>query len=290
MPVIKVSDCEDLAKILQKAGLDDKPVWIKVNWTSPDRGMFTEPATLKRILSVISRPVTLLESYSIGRVNGPLDELPDNEQDYIQAMRNADRRFLKTTGIDEILKMPSVSYFNLTEAINAGEAAPAHEVKEIVTSAVEHPINFPELYNHVPQNMYRHRGKVTLLNLARMKVPAVNSGDWSLVLKNMFGLITTPDRRKFHKQDLVGAILDINCIYRSLFNVVDVVEALNSAVIYGYDGQYKAPWGNYDLYTDETLVAYDTNPVLLELAVAEYFDKDLSDRTLIRRAKEIWPL
>lgn len=289
MPIESISDSHDLSRVLGQAGLRPGPVWIKVNWTSPHTGMYTEPSVLGRFLDVLSRPVLVTESYAVARYEGAIADLPGDEDEYMEAMREADRSFQRRTGMKDVLDTATgVGYFNITEAVHRGDTAPEGAVRDAVAAEYgEGVVGFDELYAQVPRLLWEAREQVTLLNLARMKVPSEDSGDWSLAMKNMFGLIALPDRRYYHRRDLAGAILSINAIYRSLFHVVDVVEGLNSIVIYGEDGDHRAPWGRYSLRGGENLVAWGDDPVSLELEVAAHFGIDLSRRNLILRAREV---
>lgn len=289
MPIVSVSDSHDLSRLLEKAGVRPGPVWIKVNWTSPHRGMYTEAPVLDGFLKVLSRPVLVTESYTVARYEGAIADLPEDEDAYMEVMRRADRAFQRRTGMKDVLDTATgVGYFNVTEAVHRGDTAPEGAVREAVSARYgEDAVGFPELYGQVPRALWEARDRVTLLNLARMKVPARDSGDWSMAMKNMFGMIALPDRRYYHREDLSGAILSINVIYRSLFNVVDLVEGLNSVVVYDDDGDHRAPWGRYSLREGENLAAWGGDPVSLELEVASHFGIDLSGRDLIVRARGI---
>ncbi|MFO8061046.1 MAG: DUF362 domain-containing protein [Bacillota bacterium] len=287
MPLEKISSRRDIGGVLRRAGVGDGPVWIKVNWTSAGPGMFTEAEVLEEFLSVLPRPVMVAESYTPGRIRGSVDDLPDDEPAYMEAMRAADRRFLEQTKMTPVLEAAGVGYFNLSEAVWAGEVAPAESVRVAVEERLG-PMTFPELCGLVPRALYDQRAHLTLINLARMKVPAADSGDWSLALKNMFGLIPTPDRRGYHRRGLAAAILVVNRIYRSLFRVVDVVEGISSVVVYDDDGPHRAPWGRYSLLEGQGLVAHGPDPVALELEIAAHFGRDLSGRTLIRGARDVF--
>ncbi len=290
MPIVSISDSHDLSRVLEEAGVRPGPIWIKVNWTSPHTGMYTEPSVLGRLLGVLSRPVLVTESYAVARYEGTIADLPGDEDEYMEAMREADRSFLSRTGMKDVLDTATgVGYFNITEAVHRGDTAPEGPIRDAVAARYgEDAVGFDELYAQVPRVLWEARGQVTLLNLARMKVPARDSGDWSLAMKNMFGLIAMPDRRYYHRQDLSGAILSINAIYRSLFHVVDVVEGINSVVVYDEEGDHRAPWGRYSLRAEENLVAWGEDPVSLELEVAAHFGIDLSRRDLILRARRVF--
>ena len=70
-----------------------------------------------------------------------------------------------------------------------------------------------------------------MLSLSKYKMVFYPLGV-SLSIKNLFGLIPGPSRGKFHGKDHVFLdqnIVDINKIYRSLFAVKGIVEAVYSA-------------------------------------------------------------
>jgi uncharacterized protein (DUF362 family) len=75
----------------------------------------------------------------------------------------------------------------------------------------------------------------TFLSLAKYRLnhdPIVVS----LSLKNLFGMIPGPSRRKYHGKNnrlLAQSIVDINKVYRSLFSVKGMVDAVLTASI-GY--------------------------------------------------------
>ncbi len=285
MPLDVMRSREDLSRVIQSLDVGDGPIWIKVNMTSAAEGMYTDPRVLREILSVLSRPVMLLESYAVARVRGSVAALPEDETALLRTLREEDRHYLHSTGLRDILDMTGVGLLNITEVCAAGETAPRASVQPLVESAYG-PLRFPEFYDVVPASLMALRNDGVLLNLARMKVPARDEGDWSLALKNLFGMIPTPDRMPYHAAGLVEAVLDINAVYRSLFRVVDIVEGLRSVVLYSDDGAHRVAWGRYDLIEEPRLLAWGGDPVSLELETARHFGCDLEGRSLIRRARK----
>ncbi len=287
MPISEVGSSSELAGIIHDLGLHAGPIWIKVNWTSPHEGMFTTPSILREFLAALPRPVVLVEGHSVGRLLVRIADLPDDDDLFREAVREGDRAFLRSTGMDELLEEPGIGYVNATEQVWAGDVASPGDVAAAVESRFG-KLHFEELAGVVPAVLYRGRPQVTLINLARMKVPAEDSGDWSLALKNMFGLIPDPYRIRYHREGLAEAIFDINRVYRSLFKVVDFVEGLDSVVVYSDDGEFKAPWGRYDIVRGGRLLAYGAEPADLELEVAAHFGRDLSGRRLMQLARGIF--
>ncbi|MFP4200659.1 MAG: DUF362 domain-containing protein [Clostridia bacterium] len=284
MSIERIAGHERLAQIIAELGIGSGPIWIKVNWTSPHRGMYTTPEVLESLLSVLPRTVIIAEGHSVGRLLIPLKDLPEDESAAREVVREGDRAFLNSTNMERILDMTGVGYFNVTEAVWAGEIAPPGVVERAVKQRFG-ALEFPELLSVVPRALYRAHANVTLINLARMKVPKYDDGDWSLALKNMFGLIPDPYRIEYHRRGLAEAIFDINRVYRSLFRVVDIVEGLESVVVYSDDGELKAPWGRYDLREDTGLLAWGEEPAALEREIAAHFGRDLSKRRLTQLAE-----
>jgi uncharacterized protein (DUF362 family) len=87
-----------------------------------------------------------------------------------------------------------------------------------------------EMYEKVPSRLYELRGG-TLLSLAKYRL-VFEPITVTFSLKNLFGLIPGPSRGKYHgKGDslLHQSIVDINKIYRSLFQVKGMIEAVFTA-------------------------------------------------------------
>ncbi len=290
MSQTQVRSDEDLRQVLERLSIRSGPVFIKVNWTSPLEGMYTERQVLEQFLEVLPRPVVFVEAHSVGRLAGKtnLADLPIEMDEYQRIIRAADKAFLKETGLDTLMEAPSVSYFNITEAVWKGQCVPGHVIQSDLKSAGEGPLKFPEFYDYVPTWLYEQRHKASFLNLTRVKVPAEDHGDWSLTLKNLFGLIPDPYRIKYHRQDLPGAIIDINRIYRTLFPVVDIAEALHWVVIYDEEGDRRVPWGRYRLLPGNGTIFWGHDPVALDLEVGRRYGRNLSKRQLILRAQAMF--
>jgi len=278
---------EALAGLIRRLGIRAGPVWVKVNWTAPAPGMFTSPAVLEEVLDALPRPVVLLEGHSVGRLLVRIADLPEDEEGFRAAVREGDRAFLKRTGLEEIVNRPDVGYLNVTESYWSGDVVSPADVQARVQTRFG-DLHYENLTGVVPDALYRGARRGTLVNLARMKVPDQDSGDWSLALKNMFGLIPDPYRIRYHREGLAEAIIDINRVYRALFQVVDIVEGLESVVVYSEEGAYRAPWGHYDLMDAPRLLAFGENPVDLEKEIAAHFGRDLTGRRLLQLGAEIF--
>ena len=208
-------------------GLDLKPpVVIKPNWGFSV--IFTEADILDWTLDAISDEALVVESYGWARCREAVEEKkygPFNRE----ALRKADKWFLRYSGIDKVLKKHDVEYLNITEEVWAGRIAEQETIQKIVEDSYT-PLQMKEMASFVPQRLY-DLSDGTFLNLAKLKF----MGDdivISLTLKNLFGMIPGPDRGKFHgemNRAMNPSIIDMNKIYRSLFKTRGVVEGVHTA-------------------------------------------------------------
>jgi uncharacterized protein (DUF362 family) len=145
-------------------------------------------------------------------------------------LRRSDEWFLKYSGIGDVLKKHGVGYLNVTEEVWAKRVVEPGVVKKL---AEEYPpVLFEEMYARVPQRLFDLRGG-TFLSLAKYRLnhdPIVVS----LSLKNLFGMIPGPGRSRYHGEfdcHLAQTIVDMNKVYRSVFDVVGVVDGVVTASI-----------------------------------------------------------
>ncbi|MFW9870845.1 MAG: DUF362 domain-containing protein [Candidatus Thorarchaeota archaeon] len=202
------------------------PVVIKPNWGFSV--IFTEANILDWTLEAIDEEALVVESYGWARCREAVEEKkygPFNRN----ALREADKWFLRYSGIDKVLEKHDVEYLNVTEEVWAGRVVESETIKTIVEDSYS-PLHTEKLASFVPQILYDHSDG-TLLNLAKLKF----MGDdivISLTLKNLFGMIPGPDRGEFHgemNQAMSPSIVDMNKIYRSLFKTKGVVEGVLTA-------------------------------------------------------------
>lgn len=283
---ITPDDPAPLARALKEAGIGAGPCLIKPNWYGPDPGGYTDAETLDLVLSAIPGPKILVESHSVGRNDGSRPDLnAENaweQRDWIQAQHE---QFLEDTGLRSVMTRHGARFVNVTEAAWAGDVAPAEAVRAEV-DAVYGPVVFTELYGCVPQEVWELRG-APLISLARVKVPSATSDQWSLSLKNLFGLIPAVSRLEYHPR-LAQAIVDINKVWRALFPTVNLCEAIFHTLIYTEPGTYRVPWGGYVLRKNEGLAWTGEDPVALDLAVGRHYGQDLSHRTLYKLAGPVF--
>lgn len=281
------TDPAPLAAALKEAGIDaDKPCLIKVNWYGPSPGSFTDARTLDYVLSAIPGPKILIESHSVGRNDGSRSEITaENAWAHREWIRAQHEQFLDQTGLRAVMSRHGARFINVTEAVWAGLTAPPDDVRVLVEARYG-PVQFPELYGCIPLAAWELRG-APLLSLARVKVPASSSGQWSLSLKNLFGLIPAVCRLDYHPR-LAQAIVDINKVWRALCPTIGLCEAICHTLIYSEPGEYRVPWGGYVLRGNEGLAWAGRDPVALDLTVARHYGADLSHRTLYRLAAPVF--
>ncbi len=202
------------------------PVLIKPNWGTSE--CYTEGEILDWVLAAIPGEKVVIESHGWARNEETL--LGVDPGGYTRAnLRKGERWFLGHTGIDQVLEKYRVDYINLTEEIWAGRTADPGLIQEAVEERFT-PVQSPELYAKVPTRIFDLRGG-TLLSLAKYKIVFYPLGV-SMSVKNLFGLIPGPSRGRYHGNDhdrLDQSIVDIHKIYRSLFSVKGLIEAVNSS-------------------------------------------------------------
>ena len=226
-------DAESFAALMGTLSLQP-PVLIKPNWGTVE--CYTESQVLDWALSSIPGDKLVIESHGWARNEETL--LGTDPGRLTKAnLRRGERWFLGYSHTDEVLRKHGVEYLNLTEEIWAGRAADPVRVRQVVEEKFE-PLQDDELYTKVPARLFELRGG-TLLSLSKFKVVFQPLGV-SFSIKNLFGLIPGPSRSKYHGKAharLDQSIVDINKVYRSLFAVKGVVEAVQSAGTLEKEGQ-----------------------------------------------------
>ncbi len=243
---------EEASRFIEDLNLGSQGVIIKPNWTSPDYGNCTDAKTLEWFLSRIPGRKYVVEGYIWARNDNSRSISADNVDENRDWIREQDRWFLRTSGIDKLLEKYDTPYINVTEEFWQGRAVPAEEIQAIVEAKYT-PIEHRELYGTVPQKLYALRD-LPLVSLAKIKYRFSPSLYATLSMKNLFGLIPDVDRHPYHgdEQDsgLSRSIMDINAIYRALFRVVGINEAIYQGQIMRDGGRYKCLWAEYDTIED----------------------------------------
>ena len=249
--------------------VDLKPPYIvKPNWINEELAHQTDPVVLGWLLRYLaSRGETLLvEAYSarnqVMKLGGPEGEVK------LERYRRTEAEFIRRQGLREVLRELGITYLNIDEEVIAGRTVEAEEIRAL-TERRYPPVERMELYGCVPSALYDLR-KGTLISFAKFKLT------FSMCTKNIFGLI--PDlahpggRGSYHgKKDkkLPRNIVDINKIYRAVFNVCGMVEGVRSLTGFINRGTHHSMFGyDYEVYRDMGLVYYGTDPLWLDAFVA----------------------
>ena len=202
------------------------PVVIKPNWGFSV--IFTEADILDWTLAAIDDEALVVESYGWARCREAVEERKYGPFGR-EALRKADKWFLRYSGIDKVLKKHDVEYLNITEEVWADRIVEPDTIQAIVEDSYS-PLHMKKMASFVPQHLY-DASDGTFLNLSKLKF----MGDdivISLTLKNLFGMIPGPDRGEFHgemNKAMNPSIVDMNKIYRSLFKTKGVVEGMFTA-------------------------------------------------------------
>jgi uncharacterized protein (DUF362 family) len=168
-------------------------------------------------------------------------------------------------------------------------------VKELVEEKYSAVLR-EELYSFLPWKLYALRIG-TFISLAKFKV------FFTMCTKNMFGLISEyvgyGPRLTYHgkaDKNLSQNIIDINKIYRSIFNVVGIVEGVNSLSynIGGETGKYKSVFEyKYDVLENKGLIYYSDDPLWLDAFVHQQCGNDPMKEEHLKLASKVfrkWPL
>lgn len=226
-------DESSFKKILSRFNLKE-PVVVKPNWSSSL--IYTESQILDWMLSTIDSEVIVVESYAMWRneiFTDPTQVRDTNLLEFFRKqkkndLRKNDKWFLEFSGIQEVLEKHEVEYLNISEELWANQVCNSEVINEKVNKRFS-PMNNESLAASVPTRLYDLKDG-TLLNLTKPK-RSVEENFVSLSLKNMFGMIPTPWRRKYHGENeelLTQSILDINKIYASLFDIIGIIEGVFS--------------------------------------------------------------
>lgn len=224
---------ESFAEVISRLDLKP-PVVVKPNWSTSK--LYTEAEILDWTLSALDCEKVVVESCAhyrspifkdhVGPFNEELEKRLGSQKK--KDLRENDRWFLELSGIGKVLKKHEVEYLNLSQELWSKQVCDPEEIRLLVDTKFGPLVN-DSLYSMVPRRLYDMRGG-TLLSLAKPKL-AHGAIGVTLATKNLFGMISTPYRGKFHgKGDmkLNDSIMDINKICHSLFKVRGVVEAVFS--------------------------------------------------------------
>ena len=262
-----------------------KPFIVKPNWICGDYGHFTDPQILEWALRFFHKQgkVVLVESYS-GRNMTALPNLkPDLtfSEDERKRVRKSEEEFLKTTGTKKVIDELGIEYINVAEEVFAKRTVDKETVKELVEKKYS-PVLRDEFYTFLPEKLYVLRTG-TFISLAKFKV------FFTMCTKNMFGLI--PEHVGYGSRfdayhgkadrNLSQNIVDINKVYRSIFNVVGIVEGVNSLSYNAGEetGKHKTVFGyRYDVLENKGLIYYCDDPLWIDAFVHQQCGKKPMER------------
>ena len=204
------------------------PFIVKPNWICRDHCHYTDPQILEWSLRSLSEngEVIIVESYSARNMMALPNLKPSLMLSDIERMRvrESEEDFLKETGIKGLIEDLGIEYVNVAEEVLERKTVEEEVVRELVERKFP-PVLRDELYSFLPEKLYEARGG-TLISLAKLKL------FFTMCTKNMFGLI--PEYvgygsrfARYHgngNTELSQNIVDVNKIYRSIFDVVGLVD------------------------------------------------------------------
>ena len=286
--VIKTLDYLEFQEFVKSTVPYDEIYLVKPNWFHPRYASYTDPKILDAVLTALPGKKYILESHTYQRNEDNIDvaaEEVDKKRDYI---REQDKKFIDNLGFSRVLKKHDAEYINITEEWWKGETVNPGIIKQIVESMYT-PIHRHELYGCVPKKLMKFRGR-TMINLAKLKMESGDGRDeFSLTMKNLFGLIPHPNRLEFHN-DLPRNISDMNKIYCSLFNVIGICEAIKNLVVFRQTGKYTTSWNNFDVFQNSGFAVCGKNLNEVDIYIGRIFGFDFTTKPLVQLAQEIYGL
>jgi len=274
---------QHLGRLVKAAFPDRDRFIVKVNWSSYSPGAFTDAYTLDWVLPALEGETLVVEGHTPGRIRGKPP--PGQASENIDFYRTEDRAFRAREGLDSAIERHGARHVNTSEEIWSGRTVPEEEVRRRVDERFG-ALHHPEIYGYLPSLLDHDRHRTVLVDLTRIKTSS-DGTEWSLLLKNLFGLLPDILRLKYHPP-LPAAILDVARVYLASFPVLGLAEALKHLVIYDHEGQHSAGWGRYNLEPGGGFAMAGTDLLQLELAVAGVYSLPIEERTLIRMARQVW--
>jgi len=234
---MKVKTFEEFKEFINNLDIKGKTFIIKPNWVESSKGQYTEPTPLRWLFECLDGKKVIIESHTAWRNKILLEtgEVVINEKNMNEKkdfLREQEKWFLEYTGLSELLREYNVEYINVTEEVWKGEIVDSKTIQQIVEKKFS-PIKHKELYGVIPRKIFELRDEDTIfIDFAKIKT----DGSIALTLstKNLFGLIPDPKRSpRYHDHEikiLPHSILDMNKIYRALFNCVFINEGIFTAI------------------------------------------------------------
>jgi len=292
--IAKVSDSDELRKVLDDPWLESDHIVVKPNWVATEPGSFVDPRTLRTLFEALDSHIVVTESLHVGRSMNLLVDgmaftvdgeevnwrwllkgegwrwLYENERwdwfregGHWEQIVKEDKAFLDEYGFTDLFDEFDVEYVNTTDEVWRGRNANPAEVKRAVESRFS-GVQVERLYGMVPKRLYDLRGS-TLISLARLKQYA------SFTLKNMFGMIVDPMRPWWHgpgNSRIARSIVDINKVYHSLFNVYGMCTSLFETAVAHPEGEFLGEYmGRYNMVEGFGFVAFGRDLVSIDSAL-----------------------
>ena len=276
--VDKITSREEYIELLKHLDLKT-PLLIKPNW-----GMsicFTEAEVLDWTLEAVNGKATVIESYGWARTrdmveNGKLGSKKRGD------LRRSDEWFFEWSGIGKVLEKHNVEFLNLTEEYWGKRNMDPAGIKEEVEAKYP-PAMLDVMYEFVPEKVYEMKG-CDLLSLAKVRA---GMGDIvaSLAVKNLFGMIPSPSRWKYHGKkncDLSQNICDINKVFHALYNVKGVVESIRTGT------KLNPETKKDDVIKDSGFAAVSKNPLAVDAVVAAMLGNSPDEIPHLKAAGEVF--
>ena len=249
--IAEIREPDALAALLQRIGLTDDRVFVKVTWHGYAPGTFTDAAALDTLLTALRGKAVIVEGHTSSRNVGDADwDWETESRDHRAWIWQQDAEYRRRTGIDEVMRRHDAQYVNVTEAFWDGQCVPQDDVIAFLNESGI-TLTEPRLASFVPTVFWEHRG-APFLSFARFK------GATRLGISNLFGLIPDPLRTEWHGPNITyfaQICCDMAKIVGAIFRPYGLVESLNVAVRWNRQGLYRTRWGNYDLIPNPNLVA-----------------------------------
>ncbi|HEY3316745.1 MAG TPA: DUF362 domain-containing protein [Bacillota bacterium] len=276
---------DDLAELFAEGRVGGDHFLIKPNWFDPRPGSYTDARVLDLVLSILPGEKTVIEGHSHARNDRSMKITPENEVPQRDWIRLQDRQYLARLGLDQVMARHGVEYVNISEEVWAGRTAPADAVRALVEGRYG-PVAHREFYGFVPQRLFDLRGH-TLIDLARVKMTSPTTRDFSLTMKNLFGLVPPASRMPYH-DDLPRSIVDIDMVYSALFDVVGLCEGIYRSVVFWAGGRFATPWSHFDVIKDLGPAVLGRHLPTVDVLVGRLFGQDLTQRAVVKLGMDVF--
>jgi len=307
--IAKVSDSHELRQVLDDPWLESDTIVIKPNWVTNEPADFTESETLRTLFEALDSHIVVTEFLNIARSLNLLEsgisftvgdeevnwrwllkgegwnwviENPDwgwfKNGKHWGHIRKEDKAFLDEHGFTDLFEEFDVEYVNVTDEVWSGRIADPTEVKRSVESRFK-PVRTEKLYSMVPKKLCELRGS-TFISFSKLKHYA------TFTMKNLFGMIPDLHRSWWHGPNnsrIATSIVDVNKVYRSLFNVYGLCEALNSTTVPQAEGKFEGTYGGkYNIVEDLGVVAFGRDLVSLDAILCNLAGRSRLRKTIDR--------